>query len=70
MSDSIIPFRPRSDSTQPETTEEWMNELERLESLLELMQEHNVQDRVELERRINEIEARLEAGDGPVGPSE
>lgn len=65
MSDPIIPFRPQSDSSQPETTEEWMTELERLESLLELMQEHNVETRTDLERRINEIEAALEAGDGP-----
>jgi hypothetical protein len=65
MTDPIIPFRPHSDSSRPETTEEWMIELERLESLLELMQEHNVETRTDLERRINEIEAALEAGDGP-----
>lgn len=65
MSDSIIPFRPRSDSRMPATTEAWMEELERLESLLEMMQEHNVQSRDELERRIYEIEAALEAEDGP-----
>ncbi len=65
MSDPLIPFRPRSDSRQPETIEEWMVELDHLESLLELMQEHNVENRTELERRISEIEAALESDDGP-----
>lgn len=65
MSDPVIPFRPRSDSSQPETTAEWMVELEHLESLLEVMQEHNLETRTDLERRIREIEAALESGDRP-----
>ena len=64
-SDSIIPFRPRTDSRQPQSIEERMEELERLESLLELMREHSVHERSELERRINTIEAALEHEDDP-----
>ncbi|MDQ4043931.1 MAG: hypothetical protein M3173_00575 [Chloroflexota bacterium] len=63
MSDPIDPFRPQSDSKPPETTEEWMNELERLETMLEEMHEQGIEDRSELERRINEIEASLEAAE-------
>jgi hypothetical protein len=65
MPDPGIPFRPQSDSSLPETTEEWMVELEHLESLRELMEEHNVETRTDLERRIREIEAALGSGDRP-----
>ncbi|HEV2127389.1 MAG TPA: hypothetical protein VGR22_02090 [Thermomicrobiales bacterium] len=67
MSDPIDAFRPRSDSKPPETTEEWMNELERLETMLEEMHEQGIEDRSELERRISEIEAALEAADDEPG---
>ena len=44
-----------------------MQRLEHLEELLELMHEHGVETRLELERRIQELEAILEDED-PHGP--
>lgn len=66
MPDPIVPFRPKSDTKPPETSEEWLAELERLESLIEEMREQGIQVPGDLERRMNEIEAMLEANsDGP-----
>jgi hypothetical protein len=45
-----------------------MEELEHLEELLELMHEHGVETRYDLERRIDELEAALEADEH--GPKE
>ncbi len=68
MSDPIIPYRPKSDSKPPETSEEWLAELERLESLIEEMHEQGLKVPSDLERRMNEIEAMIEANnDGPSG---
>ena len=68
MTDPINPFRPKSDSKPPETREEWLAELERLESLLEEMREQGLAVPGDLERQMNEIEAMLEANtDGPEG---
>ena len=59
MVDRIIPFRPRGDNDEPETHQARMERLEHLEELLELMHEHGVETRLELERRIQDLEAAL-----------
>lgn len=66
MVDGIVPFRPRSGDDEPASREDRMAQLEHLEELLELMHEHGVESRTELERRISELEAALEADErGP-----
>ncbi len=67
MVDRIVPFRPRRDDDKPDSHETSMQRLEHLEELLELMHEHGVETRLELERRIQELEATLEDED-PHGP--
>ena len=67
MVDRIVPFRPRRDDDNSESHEARMQRLEHLEELLELMHEHGVETRLELERRIQELETALEDED-PHGP--
>lgn len=67
MVDRIVPFRPRRDDDEHESHEARMERLEHLEELLELMHEHGVETRLELERRIQELEALL-AHEDPHGP--
>ena len=59
MVDRIVPFRPRGDSDDPDPYQARMERLEHLEELLELMHEHGVESRLELERRIQQLEAEL-----------
>lgn len=59
MVDRIVPFRPRGDSDDPESHRARLERLEHLEELLELMDEHGVETRLELARRIQEMEAEL-----------
>jgi predicted nuclease with TOPRIM domain len=68
MVDGIVPFRPRREQHEPQSRDQRMEELEHLEELLELMHEHGVETRYDLERRIDELEAALEADEH--GPKE
>jgi len=63
MSDPIEHFRPESDSKAPETASEWLAELERLEALVEQWREEGIEDMTDVERRINEIRAMIDAQD-------
>ncbi len=67
MVDGIVPFRrKRDDARETPSYQQRLEALEHLEELLELMHEHGVETRLELERRIDELEAALEADpDGP-----
>ena len=68
MSDPMNNLRPESDSKAPQTSNEWLAELERLEALVEQTREQGYDDIADLERRINEIRARLDADtNGPNG---
>jgi hypothetical protein len=67
MVDRIVPFRPRRDRDDSESHQDRMEQLEHLEELLELMHEHGVETRLELERRIQDLEAALDDED-PHGP--
>ena len=68
MVDGILPFRPRREHDESASRDNRMEELEHLEELLELMHEHGVETRLELERRIDQLEAKLEADER--GPKE
>ncbi|HYH11116.1 MAG TPA: hypothetical protein VD789_02085 [Thermomicrobiales bacterium] len=68
MSDPIRQYRPESDSKAPQTSSEWHAELERLEAMVEQWREEGVEDISDVERRINEIRAMIDAKtDGPNG---
>jgi hypothetical protein len=66
MTDSIVPFRPKSDSTVPESLADVLEELEELESILEVMHEHGLESRGDVQKRIDELDAQIERStDGP-----
>ena len=67
MVDRIVPFRPRRDDDDASSHQARLEHLEHLEELLEMMHEHGVETRTDLERRIQELEAALENED-PHGP--
>lgn len=68
MSDPLSNLRPDSDSKAPQTSSEWLAELERLEAMIEQWREDGFENISDLERRINEIRAMIDAQtDGPDG---
>lgn len=61
MTGSIVPFRPKRRVADSSSLDDRLEELEELETLLEMLHEHRVESRAELEQRIEILEAALEA---------